>query len=282
MDIYEMYKNNDIISFKLKTGLEFKGNFKTRDFLGKNIIGILEGSDPELKDSYIVLSAHYDHLGIGPEINGDSIYNGLLDNAFGCAGLLELARIYSKSETGPKSSIIFLFTTGEEKGMLGSIYYTDYPLKPLNKTVANINLDGLAFIDQFNSVISIGSIYSTLDDHVLNTAFEAGLIVERFPEEFIEDEAFNRSDQIAFAKAGVPSCMIIDGTLYKNISKEKGLSILIDYFNNKYHSPFDDLDQELNYNAAKQHLEFIYNITNSVANSKKRPIWLNKDVIGVK
>lgn len=272
-DVYQMVLENNIHSFPLKTKLEFRGQYKTKDFIGYNVAGIVEGSDDELKDSYVILSAHYDHLGIGPVFDNDSIYNGLLDNALGCAGVLEMARLYSSGAIKPKRSIIFLFVTGEEKGLLGSRFYTDRPLKPLHKTVANINVDGLAYIDEFKSLIPIGSAFSTLDSFIESTAEQCNLVLDEFALTFAESEAFNRSDQIAFAQAGIPSCMVLDGLQYKNVDQDYAFDILKDYFLNIYHSPFDDLSQPLNYRAAKQHIQYLLMLSLNISNSSEPPKW---------
>lgn len=272
-DVYDMYKDNNLHSFSLEAKLEYRGVYQTREFIGRNVIGMIEGSDPELKDTYIILSAHYDHLGIGPEIAGDSIYNGLLDNALGCSALLEVARLINKNKSRLKRSVIILFVTGEEKGLLGSRYYTDHPKKQLYKTIANINIDGVAYIDEFNSIIPIGSNYSTMDKFIEQTAIDNNLRVDFFPYEYLESESFNRSDQIAFAQAGIPSCMIVDGIYYRNIDQEFGIEILKDYFNNIYHTPFDDLSQPINYKAVMQHIDFILDLTFNLSNSEIMPIW---------
>ena len=161
-DIIKMHIEGNMKSFELNTDLSFKGEFKEKDFLSPNIIGMIKGNDKNLNDSYLILSAHYDHLGIGKPINGDSIYNGASDNAMGVSGLLEIARILKQNKNKISRSILFILLTGEEKGLLGSTYYTDNPIVPLYKTIADINIDGLAFYDEFKSVIGVGSEYSTL------------------------------------------------------------------------------------------------------------------------
>src|SRR5258705_13365697 len=109
----------------------------------QNVAATLEGNDPALKDEYIVYTAHWDHLGVGPDVNGDRIYNGAKDNAIGVAGLMELARAFTKVSPAPKRSILFLSVTAEEQGLLGSQYYSVTPIYPLRRTLANINMGGL-------------------------------------------------------------------------------------------------------------------------------------------
>lgn len=267
------YRKNKLKSFELKTEMTFKGLFKDRSFTSSNIIGYIEGSDNKLRDSYLIITAHYDHLGISKAVSGDSIYNGLLDNSMGVAAVLELARIISLMETKPKRSIIFMLTTAEEKGLLGSIHYVANPVFPLYKTIANINIDGIAFIDNFKSVVGIGANLSELGEYLDISCNDMGLYIENFPQEFTEIESFNRSDQIVFASAGVPSVMTMDGTDYKNISRSSALELLFNYMTNYYHSPFDDLNLLINYDAAFQHIEFLLQYILTVSNAEKEPEW---------
>lgn len=271
--IYELSEQNKIISFPLETKISFKGEFKRRDFVAPNIIGIFEGSDPELKNEFVIVSAHYDHLGIGPAVKGDSIYNGVFDNAAGVSALLEIASNISKMKTAPKRSIIFLLVTAEEKGLLGSIYYTDHPAVPLYKTAANINIDGIASFDRFKSIIGVGSRYSTLKNILEKTAANNNLSVVPIPPVFKQTEAFNRSDQIAFANAGIPSVLVLEAPYFENLSEEEGLNRIINYEENIYHSPFDDLLQDINFEAAAQHINFLYNFIVDVANESQAPEW---------
>ena len=273
-DVKQMQSENKIKSFPLKTKLSFSGKFKERDFISQNIVGMLPGSDEKLRDSYIIISAHYDHLGIGPAIAGDSIYNGCLDNALGCAGLLELAAYLKHSAPALKRSVIFILTTGEEKGLLGSTYYVDNPIFPLYKTVANINIDGLAFIDEFNSVVPIGAEYSELAKYIDRVATRNKLKISSIPEEFMQfQESFQASDQAAFAMGGIPSVLIMDGMDYKHIDKDIGRALTIDYSKNKYHQPSDDLNININFSATKQHLAFLADLIMELANSKTEPEW---------
>ncbi len=272
-EILQMKEEKKIVSFPLRTELTFKGEYTQRDFLSQNIAGMVEGSDPELKDNYIIISAHYDHLGIGPPVNGDSVYNGALDNAIGVSVLLELAKSFSELNTSPKMSIIFLALTGEEKGLLGSQYYTDNPLVPLYKTVANINIDGIAFFRDFESIVGIGSEYSTLDSYLKETAIHLDLTVENVPPEFNQSEAFNQSDQVSFAVAGIPSILVLEGLKNKNKSREEVLNTFIDYIVNRYHSPQDDLNQNIDYVAAAQHAEVLFDLARNIANSEESPEW---------
>lgn len=273
-DVFEMDKLNSMMSFNLKTSLSFDGQFSERDFLAKNIVASLNGNHGTLQKSYLLISAHYDHLGIGPIIEGDSIYNGVFDNAMGVSAVLELARVLSNKVKKPKRSIIFLFVTGEEKGLLGSSYYTEHPAVPLYQTVANINVDGLAAFDTFNDVIAIGAEYSSLNDDLISILKKQSLKLTPLPEEyFLLSETINRSDHYSFAKVGIPFIFIIEGLDYKNTPKEDSISRMIEWHKNIYHSPFDDLNQKINYNATKQHCDILLDLIIHLANSPRGPEW---------
>ncbi len=272
-DVLNMHSNNRIKSFELKPKMRFRGVFKERDFISPNVIGMIEGSDPKLKDSYLIISAHYDHLGIGESIKGDSIYNGALDNAIGVSVLLELAKSFSSLNTKPKRSIIFIATTGEEKGLLGSIYYTDNPVVPLYKTIANVNIDGIAMFNDFKSVVGLGMEYSTLENYLIQTVEEYDLELENIPSEFRQVGAFNNSDQLAFAKAGIPAIIILEGTKNESLDKDAITSAFIDYYLNRYHSPFDDLNQKIDFKAAEKHAKILFDFCYRLANSSSAPEW---------
>ena len=274
-DIFEMHKKFTMRNFQLKVRLSFQGSFKQDDFISPNIIGLLEGNDPLLKDSYVIVSAHYDHLGIGPAVKCDSIYNGVFDNAEGVAAILEIARIITQYNIYHKRSIIFLLTTGEESGLLGSRYYVQNPIVPLYKTIADINVDGLASFDTFKSIIGVGKEFSSLSEILKDIALERNLTIDSIPDFFSDHNTFHKSDQYSFAKAGVPSILLLEGTHYENLSKEEGISKLIEYSKNIYHTPFDDLNQQINYLAVAQHIEIIIAMIERICNSTNEPKWLS-------
>ena len=271
--VYEMNRRGLMRSFSLNRSLSFHGVFAERDFIGYNVIGMIEGRLRKSKGAYVLISAHYDHLGIGPPVAGDSIYNGVLDNALGVAGALELARLFALSSPKPLHSLIFLFTTGEEKGLLGSTYYCDHPLVPLHQTIANLNIDGLAADDTFNDIVGLGAEWSTLDVHLEKTASLLGLQVSPVPSPFLASESFARSDQWAFARAGIPSILISNGLNYRHWSLEQALQKTLYWYRNIYHSPVDDLSQPINYEAARQHVQVLAVFCRSAANSKTLPQW---------
>ncbi|MFP4527015.1 MAG: M28 family peptidase [Candidatus Kapaibacterium sp.] len=270
-DIFEMHERGAIESFPLETSLTFDGEFRERDFVSPNIIGMIRGS--KFPDSYVLVSAHYDHLGIGPPVEGDSIYNGVMDNAAGCAALLCLARAFSLPEVRPQRSILFVLTTGEEKGALGAKYYTDHPVAPLHKTIANVNIDGIALFHKFRSIVAIGAGLTNLDSLLEDVARRNNLEITGIPAGFEQQESFAFSDQLAFAREGIPSIMIYEGPDYSDMTREEGLYKLINYSRNIYHTPFDDLSQPLNYEAALQHVRLLYEYIYKLANSDIAPRW---------
>lgn len=271
--ILQMKKEHRLQSFELNNKLSFKGEYLQRDFIAQNVLGMIEGNNSDFKDSYLIVSAHYDHLGIGPTVKDDSIYNGTLDNAIGVAVLLELAKQFSENSNSIERSIIFIALTGEEKGLLGSNYYIDNPFVPLYKTIANINIDGIAFFRDFLTVVGVGSEFSTLEDFLSETANRMNLQVEPIPPQFKVFEAFNQSDQLSFASAGVPSILVLEGIKNKNIGEDEVLIAFIDYMVNRYHTPFDDVAQEIDYVAAAQHKDILFNLSSLLLNSENTPEW---------
>src|SRR5580704_12965626 len=181
--------------------------FKIENTLRKidshNVIAKLEGSDAALKDQYVIYTAHWDHLGRDPELKGDQIYNGAADNASGSAGLLEIARAFSKLSPAPKRSILFLSVTAEEQGLLGTEYYAENPLYPLKNTLADINMDGLNTWGKTKDLTIIGLGNSTLDDITTEILKAHDRTVT--PDSEPEKGFFYRSDHFEFAKQGVPA-----------------------------------------------------------------------------
>lgn len=272
-EISELHQKHLIKSFPLKTKISFKGHFKEKAFVEKNVIGIIPGNDEKLKDSYLLISAHYDHLGIGIPIKNDSIYNGALDNAIGVSVLIELARAFSTLKPKPKRTVVFVALTAEENGLLGSIYYTDNPIIPLYKTIANVNIDGIAFFRDFESIVGVGSEFSSLENNLSETAERYQLKVEAVPKEFEKLTTFTNSDQYAFASAGVPSILILEGLQNKTKSREEVLQLFTDYFEYRYHTPFDDFNQFIDEIAAERHTKILFDFCYHLSDSIDEPKW---------
>ncbi|HYA15997.1 MAG TPA: M28 family metallopeptidase [Bryobacteraceae bacterium] len=252
-----------------------KASFDVQQTLRKvdshNVIGILEGSDPQLKKQYVIYTAHWDHLGKDPTLQGDQIYNGAADNASGSAGLIEIARAYKKLDPAPKRSIIFLSVTAEEQGLLGSEYYAENPLYPLRDTLADINMDELNMWGKTKDLTIIGLGNSSLDDVATEVLKSHGRTVSPDPEP--EVGSFYRSDHFEFAKQGVPALDPDSGTDY--IGKPAGYGKQkIDYYTaHDYHKPSDEVKPDWDLSGAVDDLRVYFEIGFRVAQADTFPEW---------
>jgi hypothetical protein len=272
-DVCRMDSLGEMRSFPLRARMSFRGRFHGREFISPNVAAVLRGVDPLQRDSYLILSAHYDGLGIGSPIEDDSIYNGVIDNASGVAALLEMARSMSGRAERPARSVLFLFLTGEETGLLGSRYYCDHPLVPLHRTSAALNVDGIAFLDTFEDVVGVGAEHSTLGDALAGVAARLGLSISPIPSAFQVRDEFQRSDQYAFAQAGIPSILIQEGLRFTNLSSEDGLWRYLDWGLRVYHSPFDDLHQPVRMEASLEHIRVLQAMADTLACGTFEPQW---------
>ncbi|HVO82691.1 MAG TPA: M28 family metallopeptidase [Terriglobales bacterium] len=235
-----------------------------------NIAAILPGSDPQLKNQYVVYSAHADHLGIGVPVNGDDIYNGAVDNASGTAALLEIARALSELPTAPRRSILFLAVTGEEEGLLGSDYFAHYPTVPISRIAANVNMDEISLFYDFRDIVALGAEHSSLGEVVDDVARHMNLEVS--PDPAPEEVYFVRSDQYSFVKEGVPAVYIGEG--YKTVDpKLDGGKIAHNWEATRYHLPDDDMNQPLDFNAAVKCTRANLAVGYEVAQERQRPRW---------
>lgn len=271
--VLSMRDRRTLRAFHLPVFLSFEGEFRVRSFLAPNIVGRIHGSGRRAAESAVVVSAHYDHLGVGPELDGDAIYNGVVDNAIGCAGLLEISRILAGRPDSPRRSVIVVFTTAEEAGNLGARYFLDHPPVPTTTMVANINIDGLAFLDAFADVVGIGAELSDLGRILERTAKSFGLAVSRPEELVLGQEAFARSEQGVFAAAGIPSMLVSEGLTWRNTPRGQALESIVAWMDTRYHSPQDDLHQPLDFEAARQHAGLILALAVEVADAPRAPEW---------
>ncbi len=245
---------------------------KIRFIDSHNVVAKLEGSDPKLKDEYVIYTAHWDHLGIGlPNEKGDKIYNGALDNASGCAGLIEIARAFKALATPPRRSILFLSVTAEEKGLIGSKYYAENPIYPLDKTVANINMDGLNQWGPTRDVTVVGLGNSTLDDVLRQAAAEKNRVLRPDPEP--EKGFYYRSDHFNFAKVGVPALDPNDGIDFIGKPTGWGRKKRDEYTEHDYHKPSDEIKPDWNLSGAVEDLQLLMTVGYRVANADKYPQW---------
>ncbi|MBC5994837.1 M28 family metallopeptidase [Pontibacter cellulosilyticus] len=244
---------------------------KLREVKSRNVIAKLEGADPALKNEYVVYSAHWDHLGKDPSLQGDQVYNGALDNASGTAGLIEIAEAFTKVKTKPKRSILFLAVTAEEKGLLGSKYYASNPLYPLEKTVANINMDVLNAYGPTEDVVVIGYGNSTLEDVLAKAAQAQNRRI--VPEASPEKGSFYRSDHFEFAKQGVPALYAKSGVLARNQPADYVKKWQNKYTAEDYHKLTDEVSDDWNLEGAAEDLRLFLRVGYTVANTKKIPEW---------
>ncbi len=237
----------------------------------KNVVARLEGSDPVLKDEYVVYTAHWDHMGRDPRLSGDQIFNGAVDNASGTACLLEWARVFAKLSPAPKRSILFLAVTAEEKGLLGAKYYAEHPLYPLTKTLANLNKDGINQWGRTSDITVIGLGNSTLDDLLAAAASTQGRTLRADAEP--EKGYFYRSDHFEFAKQGVPALNTDAGVEYIGKPADYAKRTRDDYTSKDYHGVGDEVRSDWDLSGAIEDLQLLLIVGWEVANGENWPEW---------
>ena len=253
----------------LTASLTLKQDMRTLD--SQNVIGKITGSDPALKNEFVVYTAHWDHLGVGTPVNGDAIYNGALDNASGCALVLEIARALTKVTVKPKRTMVFLFVTAEEQGLLGSEYYAQFPLYPLARTLANINIDGINKWGRTEDLTLIGLGASDLDDYARDAAKEQGRVLT--PDAEPEKGFYYRSDHFNFAKQGVPALDPDVGVRFVGQPPEYGMQKRDEYTNRDYHAPSDMLTPDWNLEGAAEDGKLLLAVGYRVAQAETFPEW---------
>jgi len=234
-----------------------------------NVVGVLPGS--KRPGEYVVLTAHWDHLGRALAFSGDAIFNGAVDNATGTAGLLELARAFGTVRPAPERSVVFVAFTGEEYGLLGSEYYADHPTVPLDKVAGGINIDGMSVNGRTNDVVVIGYGSSELEDDLREAAAKQHRVLVQEPTP--EKGYYYRSDHFNLAKKGVPMIYAKSGIDSVAHGKEWGLAQQADYVSNRYHKPSDEFDPNWDLGGAVQDLEMYFAISYQLAQQARFPNW---------
>lgn len=270
----EMDGRGRLPAFATRAQVRFRGVFAERDFVAHNVAGVVRGLDPQLADTFVLVTAHHDHLGEGPPVDGDGIYNGVVDNAMGVAAVLEVMRVLAVSQVKPRRSVAAVFFTGEEKGLLGSSYYVDHPLVPLKSSVAAVNVDGLATFDTFNDIVVLGGEWSSLGATAARVAASLGLELSQPPPAFARPDLYALSDQFALARGGIPTVLINEGFKVRHRRPEEALAHAVAWGQTRYHTPFDDLSQPINWEAAVQHTEVILALVRALADEATAPAWL--------
>jgi hypothetical protein len=257
-----------LANFPLAGTLSADLTVREEDFTSNNVLGVLEGSDPELRNQYVVLSAHLDGYGIGKARNGDSVYNGALDDAAYVALLMDLAQTLHESGTRFKRSLLFCVVTGEEKGLLGSQYFAAHPTIPKPQLVADLNLDQLRPIFPLKTLTTLALNESSLGETVRGVAEPMGIRIQPDPEP--ERNLLRRSDHFSFMQIGVPAVNFVFG--YDKGSADE--EVYRAWYAERYHSPADDLQQPWVPEAAAKFNAFYAALVKEVANAPERPHWL--------
>jgi Zn-dependent M28 family amino/carboxypeptidase len=257
------------VPLETTASISFKNALRTID--STNVVAKLEGSDPVLKNEVVIYTAHWDHFGIGPEVNGDRIYNGAMDNASGVGGVIEIARALTKVKPAPKRSVLFLLVTAEEQGLLGSWYYALHPIQPLAKTAGVVNIDFMNFSGRTRDLVIVGLGLSELDDIIQAAAAEQGRVLK--PDPTPEKGSFFRSDHFPFVKQGVPALNPGAGTDYIGRDAGWGLKIREEYIRNNYHKPSDEVRPDWDRSGAVEDLALYLAVGYRVANAPKMPEW---------
>ncbi|MBV9110593.1 MAG: M28 family peptidase [Gemmatimonadetes bacterium] len=243
-----------------------------RTVQSRNVVARLEGSDPALRRQYVLYTAHWDHFGIGRPINGDSIYNGALDNAAGVSWLLETARAYRALPSAPRRTMVFMAVTAEEQGLLGARWYAAHPLYPLERTLADVNLDIPNPWGRTRSIVSVSFGQSTLENVLAREAARQGRTVKPDPEP--EKGYFYRSDHFELSRQGVPAlAFLFPGTDYIGQPADFGTRVRANYVANDYHKPSDEVKPDWDLSGMVEDTRLLFRVGLDVANGSTWPAW---------
>jgi hypothetical protein len=267
-------KPGTLQGFDLGAKLALNDKMSWNDFSSPEVIGLLPGSDPALKDQYVVLMGHLDHLGVksNAKPGEDAIYNGALDNAAGVATMLEAAREFVASGKPPRRSVLFIANTGEEKGLRGADYFAAHPTVPSSAIVSVVDLDMPLLLYPFTDVIAFGGDHSTVARTIADAAASMDVKVSTDP--MPEEAIFVRSDHYRFVTRGIPGILLMTG--YAN----GGEPIWKDFLANAYHKPNDDLSQKILWDQGARYAELNYRISRALADGDQRPMWYKGDYFG--
>jgi Zn-dependent M28 family amino/carboxypeptidase len=248
----------------------FTAKNTVRSVKSRNVLAKREGSDPKLRDEWIIYTAHWDHLGTNAD-QGDHIFNGAADNAIGAAGLIELGSAFAADPRPPKRSMLFLAVTAEEQGLLGTAYYAAHPPYPLNKTLADINMDGLNQWGRTRDVRVVGYGNSTLEEVLAKAAKEQHRVI--LPEAHPERGTFYRSDHFEFARVGIPALYAKSGDDYRDKPAGYGEQKVNEYIDKDYHKVSDEVKPDWDLSGAVEDLQLLFNVGYDVANDRHWPVW---------
>ena len=261
-------------SFDLAVKVSMSGAMKRENISSPNVVGLIPGADPKLKNEYVILTAHLDHVGVNHGLidkGEDGINNGAMDNATGVATMLEAAQRFM-AEGAPKRSVLILAVTAEEKGLLGADYFAHFPTIGRGEMIANVNLDMPVMLHEFTDVIAFGAERSSIGPIMKAALEETGIGLS--PDPIPELGVFTRSDHYRFVEQGVPSIFLWTG--FDNGGEEK----FWDFYKNHYHKPSDDISQPILYDELARFAEINYIIARAIADAPEKPVWNEGDFFG--
>ena len=263
--------------FDMPVRLSLSVHTRVEPLDSRNVVGLLRGSDQALADEYIVHTAHLDHLGVGIEVDGDTIHNGALDNALGVAIMTEAARELAAADPAPRRSQLFVAVTAEEQGLLGSQWFARHPTIPGGALVANINIDMPVLTAPSRDIVPIGVEHSSLKAVVDAAAREIGVKVS--PDPFPEETVFVRSDQFSFVREGIPAVYLDGGIEAADPERDPKVSATW-FMRNCYHRPCDQADLPIHYDDAARLARLSARIARGIADDEARPAWNEGDFFG--
>ena len=278
LSVDDALKKADTKGFKaIPLGVRIKGHIPTttQKIVSRNVLGLIEGSDPTLKSEAVLFTAHWDHLGVAKTPAGEEIFNGALDNASGCAVLLEMARLWAKQTPRPKRSALFLATTAEESGLLGATYYASQPTFPLGKTALNLNFDTVLPIGVPESVVVSGAERTTAWPMVQETARKHKLAIE--PDKYAHLGFYYRSDHFALARGGIPGFSVHSGEKIKGKPADFAKKAMEAFIAKVYHTPADVYHEDWDFSGFPALMRFAFDVGVDAANAKALPTWAAGD-----
>ena len=267
-EILAKANSKDFYPIKIEVNFEITLRCNNSEIECRNVIGIVPGKK---SDEFIAYTAHADHLGIGTSVNGDSIYNGAVDNAVGCASLIELSRAFANLREPPDRSILFLAVTGEEIGLFGSAYYVQNPVYPIEKTLAVINIDGPLPFGKMKDFILFGLERSSLENTARQIAEDNDMQVT--PDPMPEEGFYQRSDHYSFARAGVPGGMLDIGTSFEGKPDGWGMAKVENWLKTVYHHPSDEYSGDWEMESIVQIVQLAFQFGFRIAAEPEWPTW---------
>jgi Zn-dependent M28 family amino/carboxypeptidase len=273
-NVDDLLAASDKRDFKpIPLGIRIRGSLpaKVRTIDTRNVAAVIPGSDPKLKDEYVIFSAHWDHLGVGTPVDGDNIYNGAIDNATGCAILMELAHAWAALPQKPRRSALFLSVTAEEGGLKGSEYYATHPIFPPGKTAIDLNYDALYPWGRAKDVVITGAERTNVYALAQQIAKRLDLAIS--PDAQPEQGHYFRSDHFSFAHAGIPAFSIEHATEFAGKPAGYGQKLADEYNSKHYHQPSDEFQADWDFTALDQAAQYGFLLGRDIANQDKLPDW---------